>query len=694
MRWLRARRGVPAAMVVLLVLTAVVALDPWPDHPLRRAWFDLYLKLDPRQPVSAPVVIVAIDEASLARHGQWPWPRNQLARLLAAILDQGPAAVGLDLLLAEPGRLSPAQWAELRGDLDPELAARLRAMESNDAILARAIGRGPVVLGLGAVAEPTGPGTRLTPVREQGDVDIHRLLSFPGLVHNLDLLEQRASGLGLLNGDIDADGMVRGVPLVAHAGGRLVPALTLELLRVVQGAGWYTVHADADGAVAGVSTGGLSIPTAPDGTFRVLFSPSLAERYLSAADVLAGRIEPDRLRAKLVLVGVTGLGIVDFPPTPVDPRMPGVEIHAQVLENIFDGTVLARPAWLPAAEAAGLFVIGLLVIAASLGRSLLPMVAAIVGGSVVLTAASWYGYGQARWLVGGATPLAFAWLLFLVVLTANLARANAERRRLGRELQAERERALRTAGELAAAERIQMGILPRDPGPPDPRYELAVTLEPAREVGGDLYDFFLLDPGQLFFVVGDVAGKGVPASLFMAITKTLWKSTALRLGHGVDDIISAANREVARDNPEMMFVTAVSGILDLDTGRLDFCIAGHDPPLVVASDGTVRHLEGVGGPPLCVMDDFPYPLERARLAAGERLCLVTDGVTEAQDPAGELYGAARLRAALTGAGSEPPAALLERVRRDVAAFCAGAPAADDLTIMVLGWRGPEQETGP
>ena len=146
---------------------------------------------------------------------------------------------------------------------------------------------------------------------------------------------------------------------------------------------------------------------------------------------------------------------------------------------------------------------------------------------------------------------------------------------------------------------------------------------PAREVGGDLYDFFRLDERRLFFLVGDVAGKGLSASIFMAVSKALYKSATLRAPDAdIGALMSAANAEVSRDNPEMLFVTAFAGILDLDTGELDYCNAGHENPyLIHPADATVRRIEDGDGPPLCAMSDFDYRGARYAMRPGELLCV-------------------------------------------------------------------------
>lgn len=253
------------------------------------------------------------------------------------------------------------------------------------------------------------------------------------------------------------------------------------------------------------------------------------------------------------------------------------------------------------------------------------------------------------------------------------------------EAAAERER---INGELNIARDIQMNILPKGvpPLPPRDRFDLHALIEPAREVGGDFYDYFPVDDDRLCFVIADVSGKGVPAALFMAMSMTLLKATA-REGLPPERVLAKVNEELSRDNEVNMFVTLFCGILDTSTGELVFANAGHNPPLVLRSPGDVAFLKTVNGLALGVMEGAPYRRESLRLEAGDALLLYTDGVTEAMDPADELFGDQRLhRAAEELAGKPLPemtAGLLERVT----AFAAGAAQSDDITIMAIRFRG-------
>jgi adenylate cyclase len=688
--------GRPLSAAILAVL---LALSLFPTLPalvqLRMALFDSYQKVAPRKRVSAPAVIVAIDEKSLQELGQWPWPRTTVAELIEAVAKNGPAAIGVDVLMPEFDRMSPASIAGLIEKMDFKLAQRLAQLPSNDSVLATTLRRHPVALGIAGVEQKGAASAsgRTTPFRVRGSDPIPHLRHFAGTLRSLEQLDAAAPGHGLLSVD-PSGGVVRRVPLLASVDGVLTPALSMEVLRLASHTPAFVVVGDPDG-VKGIGIGDVFISTNADGTVWVHFGLHDEDRFVSAADVLRGRVDPEQMRGKIALIGATGLGLLDYQTTPVGQRIPGIEIHAQILENIFDDSLLQRPAFLGNLERGILLACGLILILAV--PAVKPRTAALIYALLIagLLATGFALYNWQQMLVDVAWPAAVCTILFGVMLTGTLNEADRQRRALRQALEAEREAAARAAGELEAAQRIQMGMLP----PPsakfygDARFSLQALIEPAKSVGGDLYDFFKLDGDRLFFMVGDVAGKGLPASIFMAVSKALYKSAALRMEHGADigEVMRAANEEIARDNPEMLFVTVFAGILDLSSGELAWCNAGHDSPFCMRpGQKAPTRLEGESGPPLCVIADYDYRPERYSLLPGETLCLFTDGVTEAMNAADELYGRQRLFSVLKSSfGATEAIQIVDAVRDDVRAFVLATERSDDLTILALRWNGGE-----
>jgi serine phosphatase RsbU (regulator of sigma subunit) len=305
------------------------------------------------------------------------------------------------------------------------------------------------------------------------------------------------------------------------------------------------------------------------------------------------------------------------------------------------------------------------------------------------------GCGFALYRAGGllfdAASLAAEVNLLAISLSLSGFIETDRRKRLAeQQLQLEREAAARVAGELEAARRIQMGSLPLAAAvfPGETRFEIDALLKPARQVGGDLYDFFMLDENRVFLIIGDVSGKGLPACLFMVMIKTLAKSIILGGKEDLRATMNRINREMARDNPETLFVTAFAAVFDAASGILDYGIAGHDAPWRISASGGMSSLAGEGNLPLCAEEGWDYPVFRLELAPGDTICVVTDGVTEAMNTAKELYGKGRLERLLTAeASSLSPAELIARVHGDVLAFTVDAEQSDDLAILALRWRG-------
>ncbi|HSH08208.1 MAG TPA: CHASE2 domain-containing protein [Burkholderiales bacterium] len=668
--------------MVILLLFLVLSFLPLGEQ-LRLLVFDGYQTLWPREHKTAPAVIVEIDDASLVAHGQWPWPRSLLAELIRKIGAARPAGIALDLILPEPDRYSPAEYARSVG-LPEALARALSLLPDNDQRLAAAVAAQRVVVGVTGLnyGDPRFPNPpSVAPVRIEAGLD-PQLPRFTGVLKNRPVIDRAAAGRGLLNTQ-SSDRIVRRIPLLANVKDAITPTLALELWRVAMGSPLLRLSSGDHGLLQ-VSFADRNVPTQADGSFWLYASRSARDRFVSASEVLAGRVDPAKLESKLVVIGVTGLALVDRRVTPLREEVPGVELHAQIIEQIYDNNYLVRSSAAPWLERL-LLVAGcaLLILWVPRLRSreavavalLLLVVEALIGA---------VAFRASGLLLDIATPMLATLATFIVMLAATLEQAEQQRRLL-------RDAATRVAGELSAARRIQSGLL-ADPAivfRGERAFDIDAFLEPAQTVGGDFYECIKLDQRRLLFAVGDVSGKGMAAALFMALTKAILKATALRADGDVSGIVGRAASEIALENPESMFVTLFVGILDLVTGTVEYCNAGHEPPFVGGAGRPLERFPIAEGPPLCVVDDFPYETHYRELAPGEWIFVLSDGVTEATNAQGDLFGAARVEAALASAldASRAPDVLAQMHAR-VAAFVGDAPKADDLTLLVLRWVGP------
>lgn len=250
----------------------------------------------------------------------------------------------------------------------------------------------------------------------------------------------------------------------------------------------------------------------------------------------------------------------------------------------------------------------------------------------------------------------------------------------------------RIDSELRVARDIQLSMVPKVfvPDPPRAEFRLHARLLPAKEVGGDLYDFFLLDQHRLFFVVGDVSGKGVPAALFMAVIRTFMRGLA-REYESPAALLERVNAEMVRDNAELYFVTVFCGILDLRTGEVVYTNAGHNPPYVVApeAEAGAERLHLPKGMVLAVMPGVVYRTETITLTPGSVLVAYTDGVTEAMSPSHEQFGEGRLKEVLDASAGCPVDEITSAVFDAVHAHAAEEPQSDDITVLTLCFVQPE-----
>jgi sigma-B regulation protein RsbU (phosphoserine phosphatase) len=257
-------------------------------------------------------------------------------------------------------------------------------------------------------------------------------------------------------------------------------------------------------------------------------------------------------------------------------------------------------------------------------------------------------------------------------------------------LKEETEARERILSELRIASEIQASMLPRKfpPFPDREEFEIFAMMDPAKEVGGDFYDFFFTGKNQLCFVIGDVSGKGVPAALFMAITKTIVKAEALR-GPQSEEILNRVNSVLCPDNEKCMFATIFCAILDLETGELQFSNGGHNPPLISSGGSHFKFMDIPEGLVIGAIEDSKWGSGKLLLEPGDVIFLYTDGVTEAANLQDELFSGERMKNCLVNLQSQNKdiTAIIKAVRQEIASFTQGAPQSDDITMLALMYKG-------
>ncbi|MGD9869053.1 MAG: CHASE2 domain-containing protein, partial [Hyphomicrobiales bacterium] len=423
-------RVIGLCLLVLFLLFRV--WDPAGLQLLMLKTFDLYQVAKPREAKQRPVVIVDIDEASLNELGQWPWPRTLISDLVGRIVSGGGVVTGFDVVFPEPDRTSPNLLADSLPGLGEDVRAAMRQAPAHDQLLADQLAKARVVLGQSAF-NPRGEARDVSAPKSSfatlGADPKPYLLNYPQRLPNLKVLEDAAAGRGMFTILPEPDGIIRRVPVALVAGGELVPSLSLDMLRVATGQTTFLLKTDEAG-VKSIVVAGVEVPTDARGRVWVYFAPHDPARYVSARDVLAGKLPPDRLAGKLVLVGTSASGLLDIKATPVEAAMPGVEIHAQLLENVLTGKGLSRPSWAIGAEIVLALTVGLaiVVLAPLLGATWIFLLGTVVTAGVA--ALSWYSFAEKGMLLDVTYPLGSSFAIFAAMTAFNYFREEAQKNQI------------------------------------------------------------------------------------------------------------------------------------------------------------------------------------------------------------------------------------------------------------------------
>ncbi len=379
---------------------------------MRESMFDAILPLLAPRAIQSSVVVVDIDSESLARYGPWPWSRLRLANLIQKIAQAKPRVVGIDILLSEPDRLSPARLARDLGiGADGEELAKLASkLPDGDAAVADALRLAPAVLGF--VLDPTGtrPPPPGVPFLAHGHAQAPDIWQSAGAIGPLPAIAAASSGFGAIALAADADGEIRRVPLLVVSSGQLSPGLAAEVSRVNYGAASYII----DAAPQRLRIGPLAVPIDADATLRILPRPAAewAKRTVPAWEILAGKSAPSRLANRIVLIGSGAPEVGGLRETPVSPITPTIQIQADATEMLTGAVLPHRPPWVPSAEILGAVVLGLASVALALFRrpvSALVLLALLCLGWEAGTIAAFI---QQRVMIDMAGPPAIAIVVF------------------------------------------------------------------------------------------------------------------------------------------------------------------------------------------------------------------------------------------------------------------------------------------
>ena len=628
-------------LAAALLVTVLVGLGM-----LRRLdrWAQDWLFQRPGIP-SGDIVVIGIDEEALELLGPYnTWDRNIMASALEALAadpEKKPAVTAVDILYAG----TSTQQADDR--------------------LAAAAGK----LGNVITASMAGFGEKIT--WENGhavEVQTSAVLAYEEPYEALC----SSTAQGHINAMTDVDGVMRHGLLYVEPDGS-------EESRV------YSMAFQA--ARSYLEQKGLELTppqTVGKGHFYIPYTAGPGGYYdgVSIAALIGGQVPADYWAGKIVIIGPYAPALQDAYLTPIDKgtQMYGVEIQANVIQSFLEGRRKTEMSDLP--QLLFLFLFS----TASMILFLRMKVArgGILCAGLIICSAFLTFILYAAGFVTHPFWLPFALLtLYILALAAHYIRAVRERHALALEKE-------RIEAELSLATRIQLSALPKDfpPFPDRKEFDLFASMKPAKEVGGDFYDFFLIDDDHLGLVIADVSGKGVPAALFMMVSMALVRHAAMSPENEKSPakILKAVNAQVCYRNPEEMFVTVWLGVLEISTGKLTAANAGHEYPAVKPAGASFELFKDRHGLVIGAMEMTRYREYELQLEPGAKLFVYTDGVAEAANPRDELFGTERMIRALQGAEDGSPEEILDAVNAAVAEFAGSAPQFDDLTMLCLSYK--------
>lgn len=450
-RILRGKNFLVSLLAVIVLVSSVHWRLNYPAffQSLQDITFDSYQRIKPRTQTPTPIRIIDIDDASLKRFGQWPWPRTRVSKMIEQLSDLGAAAIAFDVVFAERDRTTGSELIRQLDEINwpdrEKLRPVLDSLPDNDRMLAFAMGKAPVILGFFSLPpsissdEPNNMPEIKGKFAFGGGDPTDLLIEIKNSISSLDILEDSASGIGLAStSPTIRDDVIRRVPLFIGDGKSIYPSLSLETLRVAQGASTFIIKTTAASgeidsgkrAVTQAKVGQFSFPMTEKGEFNVYFAKEQDERYISAYEITANDNEKIRklIEGHIVLIGTSAVGLEDLRSSSLGDTIPGVSVHAQIIDQILTGTFLSRPDWADGAEVAMAALVSLLLVA------ILPFVgalfSAVIGGVLAITiiGTSWYAFSEKGMLLDPVYPTMVALTIFLLITLLQFAISEREKR--------------------------------------------------------------------------------------------------------------------------------------------------------------------------------------------------------------------------------------------------------------------------
>ena len=663
-------------LILLLLITLKIVNPPF-IKSVSYLSFDLYQKVFAEKKDSK-VVIIDIDEKSLGKFGQFPWNRNVFAKILDQLNTSNPKAIGFDIFFTEKDKQSPEEIIKSY-NLIPSDVADLQKLKGPDDVFSEKLKESKTIIAvLGSNVPSHSNYDRKAKARflSKGGDPKQFTYSYPFSIGSLEKLEQNVKGLGSISFLDQLDGIIRSLPLIVQFNKKVYPTMGLEMVRVGENQKNIYVELNEVG-IQRISARPYKVDSDPNGIIWIKYKRSDKNQYISAGDVYDGKFQSDFFKDKYVLIGASAQGLFDLVKTPLGVTIPGVEVHANVIENILDQTYLIRNPNTYIFEL--LFSIIVALITFVLSQKIKPKFSLSIffGNILAIIVIGFYIYKFRSELVDMSYPIFIVTLTFLTGLYFRFIEENKiALANLQKEAKLLKER------ELAAG--VQKSLFPDIS-----KFENFIFAKnvPARDVSGDYFDVVRSTPEEYFFTLADVSGKGVKAGMYMAKASSIFR-TLTNLKFSLEKVVFGVNNELVEAKFKGMFVTAVFGKLNIKTGELVFINAGHESILTFDQNKNYEYIKS-DMPPIGIVKYFTESMVKSNtINLKEKTFVVyTDGVTEGYLKNGEELGAEGVQKIIDGMSEVTPKNIVESIEKEL--NWGAEKLRDDITCMAINIENTE-----
>jgi adenylate cyclase len=667
-------------LIFLLLLTLLIflkILNPAFIKSVSYLSFDLYQKIFAKEKESE-VVIIDIDEQSLGKFGQFPWNRTVFAKILDQLNTSNPKAIGFDIFFTEKDKQSPDEIIKSY-NLIPSDVSELQNLKGPDDLFAEKLKESKSVIAvLGSNVPSHSNYDRKAKARflSKGGEPKQFTYSYPFSIGSLEKLEKNVQGLGSISFLDQLDGIIRSLPLIVQFNKKIYPTMGLEMVRV--GSNQKNIYVELNEVgINRISARPYKVESDPNGIIWIKYKKSQKKQYISASDVYDGNFEKSFFENKYVLIGASAQGLFDLVKTPLGITIPGVEVHANVIENILDKSYLIRNPNTYIFELIFSIIVALLTFVLSQKIKPKYSLSIFFGNILAIIVIGFSIYKFRSELVDFSYPIFIVTITFLTGLYFRFIEENKMAlANLQKEAKLLKER------ELAAG--VQKSLFPDIT-----KFENFIFAKnvPARDVSGDYFDVVRSTPEEYFFTLADVSGKGVKAGMYMAKASSIFR-TLTNLKFPLEKVVFGVNNELVEAKFKGMFVTAVFGKLNIKTGELVFINAGHESILTFDENKNYEYIKSEM-PPIGIVKYFTESMVKSNTInlKDKTFVVYTDGVTEGYMKNGEELGAEGVQKIINEMSQVTPKSIVEAIEKEL--NWGAEKLRDDITCMAININNTE-----